>query len=131
MIKGWLITLYAAIFVVIPLRFNYRIPSLVAVLTVLCFWYLDGCFLKLETLYRWKYNWVVKNRSSSGQFPFDLDPHNKQMWLKEDGTQPKDEPCVFRRMLSCTLWPLYLLLFIVALLVFINSFTGWIAPIEL
>ncbi len=128
MIKGWLITLYAAIFVVIPLRFNYRIPSLVAALTVLCFWYLDGCFLKLETLYRWKYNWVIKKRLNNDQFLFDLNPHNKQMWLKDDGSQPQDEPCVLSIMFSRTLWPLYLLLFVVALLVFINSFAGWIAP---
>lgn len=129
MIKGSLITLYAAIFVVIPLQFNYRIPSLVAALTVLCFWYLDGYFLKLETLYRWKYNWIIKNRSNDDQFPFDLNPHNKQMWLEDDRSRPKDEPCVLSKMFSRTLLPLYLLLFLVALLVFINSFTGWLAPL--
>lgn len=130
MVKGWLITLYAAIFVVVPLRFDYRIPSLIAMLTVLCFWYLDGFFLKIETLYRWKYNWVIKNRSSTDKFSFDLDPHNTHMWAANDGSCPNSEPCVLCKMLSRTLWPLYLLLLVVALLAFINTFAGWIVPFQ-
>lgn len=130
MVKGWLITLYAAIFVVVPLRFDYRIPSFIAMLTVLCFWYLDGFFLKIETLYRWKYNWVIKNRISTDKFSFDLNPHFAQMWIANDNSCPKSEPSVPSKMRSRTLWPLYFLLFAVALLAFINTFTGWIVPFQ-
>lgn len=129
-VKGWLITLYAAIFVLLPLHFDYRIPSFIAMLTVLCFWYLDGFFLKIETLYRWKYNWVIKNRLSSNEFSFNLNPHNSRMWVKDDGSHPKSEPYVLSKMFSRTLWPLYLLLFVVALLAFVNSFAGWIVPFQ-
>lgn len=130
MVKGWLITLYAAIFVVVPLRFDYRIPSFVAMLTVLCFWYLDGFFLKIETLYRWKYNWVIENRLSSNDHFFDLNPHNTKMWRTNAGETPGSEPSVLSKMCSRTLCPMYLLLFVVALLAFINTFTGWIVPFQ-
>ena len=116
MIKGWLIALLAVILALLPEKFDLNILCIVSLVLIVCLWYLDAFFLKMERLYRWKYNWVIKNRLSSDEisnkFVFDLNPHNSKMWLKEindDGqsiTQSK-EPTLLRIMFTKTLIILY------------------------
>lgn len=49
------------------------------------FWGLDAYFLKLETLFRWKYEWVIeKRKEGQNNYLYDLEPHNKNMWLKPE-----------------------------------------------
>ena len=75
------------------------------ILALTCiFWYLDGFFLKMETLYRWKYEWVIKKRiCGNTEFFYDLNPYNKYMWLVEDR-----KTNIFRFIFSKTLIPLYI-----------------------
>ena len=61
-VKGWLISLIAVILTLLPENFNIRILCIVAILITICIWYLDGFFLKVEKLYRWKYEWVIEKR---------------------------------------------------------------------
>lgn len=50
------------------------------------FWGLDAFFLKMETLYRWKYEWIIEKRIVGEQdYLYDLNPHNKNMWLDIGG----------------------------------------------
>ena len=75
------------------------------ILVLTCiFWYLDGFFLKMETLYRWKYEWVIKKRicGNTGFF-YDLNPYNKNMWLIENR-----KTNIFIFVFSKTLIPLYI-----------------------
>lgn len=68
------------------------------------FWGLDAFFLKMETLYRWKYAWVIKKRIvGQRDYLYDLNPHNRNMWLDIDG---KNE-CFMKFVFSKTLVPLY------------------------
>lgn len=49
------------------------------------FWGLDAFFLKMETLYRWKYEWVIKKRMvDETSYLYDLNPYNRNMWLDAD-----------------------------------------------
>lgn len=106
MVKGWVITLVAACCAVSSLTNNeWKLLFIFGALAIILFWYLDAFFLKMEHLYRFKYEWVIKNRLSKDQHAFDLNPYNKQMWETE-----KKEPSIMGVMFSKTLMPMYLLL---------------------
>lgn len=84
--------------------FNKDFIMYIILMLTCIFWYLDGFFLKMETLYRWKYEWVIQKRLfGNTEFFYDLNPYNKNMWLAEDrGTN------IFRFIFSKTLIPLYI-----------------------
>lgn len=58
MVKGWLITLIAVVLALLPETINIKILCIIGLVVCGCFWYLDGFFLKMEKLYRWKYKWL-------------------------------------------------------------------------
>lgn len=120
-IKGWLITLIAVILGLLPEKFDVKIICLIICLITICFWYLDAFFLKTERLYRWKYEWVIKNRYESKEFYYDLNPYNEKMWLDNiDGTK-KSEPGILNEMFSKTLRPMYIpIAIVVAIILLIN-----------
>lgn len=80
------------------------IVCLVVLGVTVVFWGLDAFFLKMETLYRWKYEWVIEKRIAGERRDlYNLNPHNKNMWLDIDG---KNE-CFMGFVFSKTLIPLY------------------------
>lgn len=106
MVKGWVITLVAACCAVSSLSLSeWKILFIFGALAIILFWYLDAYFLKMERLYRFKYEWVINNRLKKDEFAFDLNPYNKQMW-----NTGKEEPSIIGVMFSKTLLPMYLLL---------------------
>ena len=106
MVKGWVITLVAACCAVSSLNLSeWKILFIFGALAIILFWYLDAYFLKMERLYRFKYEWVINNRLKKDEFAFDLNPYNKQMW-----NTGKEEPSIIGVMFSKTLLPMYLLL---------------------
>ena len=106
MVKGWVITLVAACCAVSSLNSSeWKILFIFGGLAIILFWYLDAFFLKMERLYRFKYEWVIKNRMRKDEYAFDLNPYNKQMWETE-----KKDPSITKVMVSKTLCPMYLLL---------------------
>lgn len=125
MVKGWLLSLIAVILALLPENVNISILCLISFIVIACFWYLDAFFLKIERLYRWKYNWVIMNRLKSEDFIFDLNPHNSKMWLKSDfinesqNSTPILEPCIIRVMFTRTLIPLYIPLIILVIITYI------------
>ncbi len=111
-VKGWTIALLGVVMALLPEKFDLHFLCIVSFALILCLWYLDAFFLKTEILYRWKYNWVVKNRMNSDRFIFDLDPHNSKTWertLDDESTNNviKKEPSIFNIMVTPTLVPLY------------------------
>ncbi|MEA1953128.1 MAG: hypothetical protein U9O24_01885 [Campylobacterota bacterium] len=70
-IKGWTVTL-----IVITLIFKGKSDTnyLLAFLPLFSFWILDTYYLRTERIYRKLYGWVVKNRPTSDEFLFDLNP---------------------------------------------------------
>lgn len=123
MVKGWMVALCAVIIALLPEKLNIdvRVPCIVALLVTICFWYLDAFFLKMEKLYRWKYDWVIQNRPKTLNYAYDLDPHNSNTWIGG-----KQEPKLLSIMFSHTLWPMYMLVVAAELFVFLNAFHGWI-----
>ena len=99
MVKGWVITLVAACCAVSSLNSSeWKILFIFGALAIILFWYLDAYFLKMERLYRFKYEWVINNRLKKDEFAFDLNPYNKQMW-----NTGKEEPSIIGVMFSKTL----------------------------
>lgn len=126
LIKGWLISLIAVVLTLLPENFEIKWLCIVGLIITICFWYLDGYFLKLERLYRWKYEWVIVKRADTDKWSYDLNPHNINMWLSnEDGTNKK-APKEIEVMCSKTLLPIYIPIIIVIILGFINSYINFI-----
>lgn len=130
MIKGWLVALLAVILALLPEKFDLNILCIVSFVLIVCLWYLDAFFLKMERLYRWKYNWVIKNRLSSDEvsdkFIFDLNPHNSKMWLinindDEQNSIPPKEPTLLRIMFTKTLILLYGVLALMVIIISLFS----------
>lgn len=122
LIKGWMISLVAVIIALLPEKIgvDVRVLCVVAFVVTVCFWYLDAFFLRMETLYRWKYSWVIENRQSTLDFAYDLNPHNDKTWVGGS-----IEPNILKIMFSQTFLPLYLLFFSIELFVFVNAFFNW------
>lgn len=112
-VKGWTITLVTlSLLVSSETIIDIKFIGLILLVMTFCFWYLDGFFMKTEKLYRWKYEWVIKNRKCSDAYIYDLNPKNHDMWPTDDvGKYPK-EPKVFFVMFSKILLPIYLILVI-------------------
>ncbi len=119
-IKGWLISLLAVILTLLPENIDMKLTCLIGLLITICFWYLDGFFLKTEKLYRWKYDWVIVKRLETDKYSYNLNPYNSKMWLPEKNGAEKKIPSVISVMFSKTLCPMYLLIVLVILIIFIT-----------
>ena len=64
--------------------------------------------LKMEKLYRWKYEWVIATRLTTTEYSYNLNPYEKGMWLPNKDNSLKIEPCLVRIMFTKTLIPFYL-----------------------
>lgn len=105
LLKGWYITLITVVLtVLLEKQFKSEFIGLFIFAITSVFWSLDGFFLKTETLYHWKYNWIIKERLKDNQDNlYDLNPYNKSMWI--EANSKKD--CLFGFVFSKTLMPLY------------------------
>ena len=121
-IKGWLISLIAVILTLLPEKFDIKALCFVGLLITICFWYLDGFFLKTEKLYRWKYEWVIIKRAETDKWSYDLNPYNRNMWLLNKDGSEKKIPKVIKVMFSKTLLAIYLPVIVVILIVFVNTY---------
>ena len=122
MVKGWMITLVAVIIALLPEKvgIDIRVLCIIAFGVTLSLWYLDAFYLKMERLFRWKYNWVIKNRLSVLDYAFDLNPHNSNTWI--GGLR---EPYVVRIMFTKSIVPMYVLIVIIEIVVFLIAHNGW------
>ena len=85
-LKEWYISLIAVVAaVLISQQCNLAIVCLFILVITFLFWGLDGFFLKMETLYRWKYEWVIDQRPLGVRtYLYDLNPHTKEMRLQKE-----------------------------------------------
>jgi hypothetical protein len=127
LVKGWLITLIAVALALLPEKIEIKPVCVVGLLIITCFWYLDAFFLKTEKLYRWKYDWIIANRTiGNDSYYLNLDPYNEKMWTPEENGEKRKPPCIVSVMFSKTLIPLYLLLVLAVLFVLLNSCFSWL-----
>lgn len=94
------------------------IACMVLLGVTIVFWGLDAFFLKMETLYRWKYEWVIAKRITGEQdYLYNLNPHNKKMWLDAN---EKNE-CFVRFVCSKTLIPLYGTVIVISMILLLTA----------
>ena len=100
LLKGWLVSLIAVILAltkdtIVATDLSYF--SLILLLPIIVFWYLDAFFLHKERCYRKLYEWVIANRSNSTENSYDLNYKRFE----------KDVKSEFKIMFSKTLLPFY------------------------
>ncbi|MDF2802046.1 MAG: hypothetical protein K0S61_1949 [Anaerocolumna sp.] len=106
LLKGWYISL-VTIMLTLLLSQGCRIElaSLFLLGITIIFWGLDAFFLKTETLYRWKYDWVIEERiKDNTDYLYNLNPKKKEMWIKAN----EKNDCLLKFAFSKTLIPIYL-----------------------
>lgn len=103
LLKGWAVTVLSVLIGLTANTDNWKLASVIAIFVCISFWYLDAVYLKLERLYKRKYNWVIENRLSKTEYSFNLDPFEKNMWLTTENTTIN----ILGVMLSPTLFILY------------------------
>ena len=118
LIKGWMISLVTVVLGIAPQSEDMRVRCVLLLLATACFWYLDAFYLRLERLYRLKYEWVIQHRESTLADKYDLNPENPNMWPSERPAPPR----AWRLMFTKSLFPLYGAVFatILALLFFMT-----------
>lgn len=112
LLKGWAVSLVAAILAIIHEKINPVQISIILASIILCFWYLDAFFLKSERMYRELYNWIIIERSKNNtEKLYDL---NAKRFEGKVGN-------IFSVMLSETLRLLYGIPFIISILILIYN----------
>jgi len=83
LIKGWSVTIVAALFALAADKANSRFVYLAAVPTLM-FWLLDGFFLQQERLYRQLYGAVTKKARDAIDFSMDATTYSNQVasWVE-------------------------------------------------
>lgn len=76
LLKGWIITIIiGALALTSGVEFKSDIPYLTVVLLIplMIFWYLDAYFVHKEKCFRKLYEWVILNRNKSNEYLYSLD----------------------------------------------------------
>lgn len=76
LMKGWMLTLLAAIWTFAINTEEFAVVSAMSLVIIGDFWYLDAFFLHVEKMYREMYNWVLNERPKDNTaYLYDLNPH--------------------------------------------------------
>lgn len=100
LLKGWLVSLIAVVLALSNdsiLTNNLTYLSIILILPVIVFWYLDAFFLHKEKCFRKLYEWVIENRRNNNDFLYSLDYSRFKDSVK----------CIYSIMFSKTLFPFY------------------------
>ncbi|SHM84060.1 hypothetical protein [Flavobacterium saccharophilum] len=103
-IKGWVITLLSAIFVLADKQTNQNYIYLIFIV-VPVFWYLNAYFLLQERKFRSLYNDVRIKKENEIDFSMNVSSYKNG--------KNKIKKCFW----ASSIWPLYIFLFIIALIV--------------
>lgn len=97
MIKGWAFVFVSSFLVAFEkINLDWFITCTIIILMSIAFWILDAFFLKMEKLYRFKYEWVIENRPKGNrEHLYDLNPYDKKTRKAN-----KKEPSVVSVMFS-------------------------------
>ncbi|MER3330243.1 MAG: hypothetical protein RIF34_11735 [Candidatus Kapaibacterium sp.] len=74
LLKGWAISLVAVVLALAKENVNFTLLSIILLIPILSFWYLDAFFLRTEKMYRKMYEWVISNRQNSDERMYELNP---------------------------------------------------------
>lgn len=117
-LKGWYVSLlFLGTNFLIAKQANHCYIAFLVLILSLAFWYLDAFYLKMETLYRWKYEWaIIKRIAGNTNCFYDLNPYNQEMWLDPD--KKRGNLNLFWYFFSMTIWPFYALGIIIAVFIY-------------
>ena len=76
LLKGWTVTIIVAVLALTKdtiVTNDLTYFSLILLIPLCVFWYLDAFFLHKEKCYRELYNWVIENRPLTEEFKYNLD----------------------------------------------------------
>ncbi len=104
LIKGWAITIISALFIFADDKMNDRVLA-IAILAMIVFWYLNGFFLQQERKYRALYDKV--RILSENEIDFSMSTSEFK----------KDEFTLLSGIFGKTIWPLYLTIIIMIIIV--------------
>lgn len=113
LIKGWTVTLVAAIFALAAAGTNQKF-IFIALVPIVVFWFLDSYYLKQEKLYRELYNDIATDPSKITAFTMN--------------TKNYKTKCIPRLMFTISTGPFYFLLF--GILIFVALKTNGIISLE-
>jgi hypothetical protein len=108
LVKGWAVTLVAAIFA-LSAKDSDRHFAFMAFFPIIAFWTLDAYYLRQEKLYRWLYDEVANDVISSDKFS-----------LKTQGGMSK-VPNIFRLAMSSSIASFYVLITLLLTILICNS----------
>ncbi|WP_205334593.1 hypothetical protein [Flavobacterium fluviale] len=103
-IKGWIITLLSAIFVLAEKESNQNYICLMFII-IPVFWYLNAYFLLLERKFRSLYNDVRVKSENQIDFSMDITSYN--------GAKNSIRKCLW----ASSIWPIYIFLFVITVIV--------------
>jgi len=117
-IKKWTVGLITILTGILQGKDIGFIGSLLLVIIVVIFWGLDGYFLRLEKLYRKKYEWIVINRVEKDNWEccYDLDPYNGEMFIPTEKWKKIDDLTILDVMCSDTLKYFYLVMILLSII---------------
>jgi hypothetical protein len=76
LLKGWAISIIAVVLALADKAANPALLSVILLIPLFSFWYLDAFFLRTERMYRKMYEWVLGKRSKDDiTFLYDLNPN--------------------------------------------------------
>ena len=111
-VKGWMLSLVTIILTLgITSQANENILSIIILIPIISFWYLDGFFLQTERKYRKMYQWTIKNRNKTDEFLYDLNPKRFDNQVSS----------IFKMMFSKTILPLYLSTIVIITILFFST----------
>lgn len=110
LLKGWAITITGILLAIAQTTSRSSLLALTIFLPLICFWYLDAYFLRLERMYRKLYEWVlIARKNNDDSFLYDLNPYRFE----------ENVNSILETMFSCSLkyyygTPIILIIFIIA-----------------
>ncbi len=109
-VKGWMLSLITIVLTLCLAKdFDDNKLSLIVIIPLFSFWFLDAYYLQTEKKFRELYKWVINNRIKTQEYLFNLDPNRFS----------NNVPTIFKIMFSKTVWPIYISTFFICILLFI------------
>ena len=123
-IKKWTVGLITILTGILQGKDIGCVGAFFLIMIVFIFWLLDGYFLRIERLYRKKYEWIVINRVEIDNWTclYDLNPYNGEMFIPTEKWKKIDDLTILDVMRSDTLkyfYPVMILFSIIVCFTFI------------
>ena len=118
LLKGWTITLIVAVLAFTRdtlVTNDVTFLSMVLLIPLFVFWYLDAFFLHKERCYIALYNWVIKNREKSNKNLYDLNYRRFE----------NDVVSIWKIMFSPTLRTFYGIVVLILILITVYNLTQY------